>query len=201
MTQIIQAVLVKIAFVFVAYLTLAGTATAGPLEDAEAGFNAQNSGDYETALKMYESAAAGGVAYAMHNLGTMHYNGNGVKRSWVEAMKWYKQAAEDGFVDSQHVMGGMYERGEGVHADAGEAVKWYEMAANQGHAPAQNALGILYTTGGKNLQPNLVRAHLWFNIASREDPRAASRKDRTAPRMTPEQNSEAEALAKAWKPK
>ncbi len=54
---------------------LAGTAVAGPLEDA---FSAYERGDYATALKKFRPFAELGNAEAQTRLGTMYLRGLGV---------------------------------------------------------------------------------------------------------------------------
>ena len=201
MTQAMHVFFIRFTLSFALVFAHAGLAAAGPAEDTQAAYKAETSGDYENALRLYERAAAGGDRFATNNLGDMYYAGRGVKRSWVEAMKWYRQAADKGQPDSQYAVGGMYERGESVRTDAAEALKWYLLAANQGHLPSQNSLGIIYTTGAKGVETNLVQAYLWFSVAGKEDRAAASRRDRTAAKLTPAQLAEAEELVNAWKPK
>jgi len=174
---------------------------AGPEEDAEAGFAADQKGDYATAMKLYQSAAAGGVSYAMYNLGVMYFDGKGVDRSYINAMKWYRQSAEKGYHLAQYAMGTMYEQAQGVKKDIVEAVKWYTMAADQGMMQAQQSLGVIYTTGEVGVPMDLVKAHLYFNLASKENSSAGSRRDRLKPKMTPDQLAQAEKLFKEWKPK
>jgi TPR repeat protein len=180
---------------------LTGPVLAGPAEDAEAAYAADQKKDYATAMRLYQSAAAGGNAYAMYSIGLIYFEGKGVDRSYINAMKWYKQAAEKGYPQAQHAMGSMYEQGQGVKRDIAEAAKWYNLSANQGYLLSQNALGVIYTTGDTGVQQDLVKAHMWFNIASKEDATATSRRDRLKARMKPEQLAEAEKLANEFKPK
>tara|TARA_R110000868_G_scaffold50530_3_gene161400 strand:- start:3366 stop:3983 length:618 start_codon:yes stop_codon:yes gene_type:complete len=201
MTLTMRALFIRFVLSVALTFTYAGFATAGPAEDVQAAYKAEQNEDFETAVKLYERAAAAGDMYAMNNLGDMYYNGRGVKRSWVEAMKWYRQGAEKGNADSQHAVGMMYELGESVRPNAAEAVKWYLLAANQGLLRSQNSLGILYTTGAKGLEPSPVRAFMWFSVAAKDDKTAASRRDRAAAKMTPEQIAAAEKVIAAWKPK
>ena len=199
MTQTIRSFLSSLLIALA--LACPAVAVAGPDEDAEAAFAADQKGDFANAMKLYLSAANGGVPYAMYNIGIMYFDGKGVDRSYVLAMKWYRQAAEKNYPHAQHALGTMYEKGQGVKRDVAEAVKWYTMAADQGYLLAQNNLGVIYTTGDTGVAPNLVQAHLWFNLASKEDSSAGSRRDRLKAKMTPEQLAEAEKLAKDWKPK
>ncbi|WP_443748663.1 hypothetical protein [Asticcacaulis solisilvae] len=83
-----------------------------------------------------ERAAQGGVATAMHNLGTMYYNGVGGSQNPVTAAIWFRKAAERGVSDSQYNLGLLYERGEGVPLDPSEAYKWLSIAARSGDKDA-----------------------------------------------------------------
>ncbi|MBW8734726.1 MAG: SEL1-like repeat protein, partial [Asticcacaulis sp.] len=83
-----------------------------------------------------ERAAEGGVATAMHNLGTMYYNGIGGAQNAVTAAIWFRKAAERGVSDSQYNLGLLYERGEGVPLDPSEAYKWLSIAARSGDKDA-----------------------------------------------------------------
>ena len=118
---------------------LAGPAAAGPNEDADAAFAADQKGDYATAMKLYQVAAQGGVAYAMYNIGVMYFDGKGVDRSYVQAMKWYRQAADKAYPHAQHAVGTLYENAQGVKKDLAEAVKWYTLAGHQNFLASQSA--------------------------------------------------------------
>ena len=186
---------------FLIAFALASPAAAGPDEDAEAALAADQKGDYVTAMKLYQSAAAGGVPYAMYNIGIMYFDGKGVDRSYINAMKWYRQAADKSYPHALHALGTMYEKGQGVKRDMAEAVKWFTLAADQGFLAAQNSVGVIYTTGDTGVPLNLVQAHFWFSLAAKEDSSAGSRRDRLKAKMTPAQLQESDKLVKAWKPK
>ncbi len=181
-------------------LTLAGPALATPDEDARAGFDAEQKGDFPNALRNYTNAAKGGVAYAMYNLGLMYKDGKGVQKNLPEALKWFTQAAEKGSRNGQNASAMAYERGEGTPKDLANAVKYYRMAADQGLLSAQNTLGILYSTGDNKFKPDPVQAHFWFSIAAKEDAAAGTRRDRIAARLTPAQLEQSNKLVAAWKP-
>jgi TPR repeat protein len=74
-------------------------------------------------------------------LGTVYFEGQGVKQDDKEAMKWYRRAADQGYADAQYNLGVMYGQGQGVEQDFKEAVKWLQKAAEQGHVEAQRVLG------------------------------------------------------------
>ncbi len=112
---------------------LAGTAAAGPYEDA---ISAYERGDYATALREFRVLAAQGHADAEYNLGVMYESGQGVPRDYAEAIKWYRLAAEQGFAYAQHNLGVMYENGQGVPHDYAQAHMWFSLAGAQGDKQA-----------------------------------------------------------------
>ena len=96
----------------------------------------------------------------------------------------------------------MYLNGAGVPQDYVEAVRWYRLAADQEVAGAQFSLGFMYATG-QGVPQDDVQAHMWFNLAasrltSEQREIAVQGRDVVADRMTPEDRSEAQRLAREW---
>ncbi len=92
-----------------------------------------------------------------------------------------------------------YKRG-----DYATALREIRPLAEQGDAFAQRNLGVMYIQG---VTLDFVQAYKWLNIAASSFPPGKQR-DRTvkirdilAERMTPAQLSEAQKLAREWKPK
>ena len=110
--------------------------------DFQAGVDAYNRGDYETALKEFRPLADQGDAEAQLNLGDLYHFGFLDNK---EAAKWYRLAAEQGNAEAQSNLGLMYENGQGVPQDYQEAVKWYRLAAEQGIASTKEYLETLET--------------------------------------------------------
>ncbi len=170
------------------------------------GMAAYNRGNYATALREWRPLAEQGDADAQHNLGVLYNTGRGVPQDYAKAVKWFRKAAEQGDAGSQYNLGNMYDDGKGVPQDHAAAVKWYRKAAEQGYTLAQTNLGFMYHLGRGVLQ-DYTQAHMWYNLAaSRSAPgegydRAVKNRDILAERMTPAQLSEAQKLAREWKPK
>src|SRR5688572_17510886 len=78
---------------------VAGSATAGPIEDA---VEARLRGDYAGALRLLRPLAAKGDPVAQSNLGFMYATGQGLPRNLTEAAKWYRSAAEQGRAAAQY---------------------------------------------------------------------------------------------------
>ena len=177
---------------------------------AEANFNAgvaaYKQGDYATVVRELRPLAKQGDANAQYKLGFMYDKGLGVPLDYARAGEWYLKAPEQGDADAQYNLGVMYDHGRGVPQDDAEAVGWYRKAAEQGYAKAQFNLGNMYITG-LGVPLDYAQAHMWYNLAASRHPpgeerdQAVKNRDFVAKRMTPAQISEAQKLAREWRPK
>ena len=115
---------------------------------------------------------------------------------YATALTEWKPLAEQGDAGAQYYLGLTYGKGEGVIEDYKEAVKWFRLAAEQGYAIAQGNLGVSYFSGKGVIQDN-VYAHMWWNIAAASgDEKARGKKDTLVKRMTPQDISKAQDLAR-----
>ena len=188
-------------FVTLMAASLAGTARAGPLDDATAAYK---HGDYATTYVLLQPLADAGDRAAQHNLGMFYADGHG---DFGEAGTWFRKAADQGLAEAQFNLGLLYANGRGMPQDYRQAAKWYRNAAEQGHAYAQLNLGAMYANG-QGMPRDYVEAHKWFSVAasnladSPAEYRDMAINDRNlaARKMTPAQIAEAQKLARAWKP-
>jgi TPR repeat protein len=141
---------------------LAQLAEAGPLEDGQAAYG---SGDYSTALKLWQPLADQGNSYAQYGIGRIYFDGDGVPTDKVGAAKWFLKAAEQGDVDAQSYLAGINYYGEGVPQNYVEALRWSRPAAAKGNASAIGLLGLLYSLGQGVPQDN-AEALKWFKLAA-----------------------------------
>jgi TPR repeat protein len=94
----------------------------------------------------------------------------------------------------------VYLYGRGVTQDDTEAVAWFRKAADQGDAIAEFLLGNQYANG-KGVPQDYVRAHMWFSLAAAQgEQRAVKTPEMAERKMTPAQITEAQKLARDWKP-
>ncbi len=70
------------------------------LADFQAGFDAYNEGDYDTALKEFRPLAERGKAVAQWSLGIMYERGRSVPQDYVQAYRWYTLAAAKGLKEA-----------------------------------------------------------------------------------------------------
>ena len=125
---------------------------------------------------------------------------------YATALRELRPLAEQGNAGTQRVLGVMYGKGRGIPQDYAEALQWYRKAAEQGDAHAQYNLGSMYRDG-HGVPQDYVQAYMWFKLAASRLPpgedrdKAVKNRDIVAKRMTPAQISEAQKLAREWKPK
>ena len=100
--------------------------------DFQAGLDAYDRGDYETALKEWQLLAEQGDGDAQYYLGAMYHEGQGVPQDDQEAVKWYRLAAEQGDAKAQFNLGVMYANGQGVPQDYVLGYMWGHLAVSQG---------------------------------------------------------------------
>jgi uncharacterized protein len=122
------------------------------------------------------------------------------RRDLATALRLLRPLADQGNAEAQMKLGFMYVTGEGTRQDYAEALKWFRLAADQGQANAQCFLGLMYFEG-RGVPQDYVSAHMWLDLAAAagiED--AAEYRHALTARMTPAQVSEAQRLARKWKP-
>ena len=113
----------------------------------------------------------------------------------------FRLLADQGDATAQYRLGHLYDAGSGVTQDYVQAVRWYRLAADQGVAAAQFGLGTMYENG-HSVPQNFILAHMWFNLsASRGNKAAALSRDELATSMSPAEITEAQKLAREWRPK
>jgi uncharacterized protein len=95
-----------------------------------------------------------------------------VPRDYKSAVFWLKKSADQGAFSGQYGLAGLYVQGEGVPQDYVMAHMWYNLAVA--------GVGV-----GGDMQVDLARP----------------KRDALAAKMTPEQLTEAQRLAREWKAK
>ncbi len=109
----------------------------------QAGLDAYNRGDYDTALREFLPLANQGDATAQFFLGVLSAEGQRVPQDDQEAVRWYRLAAEQDFALAQNNLGRMFFTGQGVSRNLVRAYMWASLAAAQGHEQAAKGLEML----------------------------------------------------------
>ena len=178
-------------------MSFAAPLAAGPYEDAVAAYE---SGDYVTAYRLQLPVAEEGFAKAQVNLGIMYAYGRGVPRDDAKAVEWFRRAADQGDAFAQHNLGVFYQTGRGVLLDRTEAVRWFRKAADQGLADAQYDLGRAHAEGN-GVPQDPIAAYMWLSLSADQGyQKALGSRSLIIKGMTPAQITEAEKLAREWKP-
>ena len=120
--------------------------------DLEAGLEAYERGDYDTALREFRPLAQQGNREAQFRLGVMYEFAKGRLWNPVEAVNWYRKAAEAGHPKAQAHLGVLYRDGDIVPRNYVEAYAWFDNAAAQGNKNAERARDEL----AKSLGPDVV---------------------------------------------
>jgi S1-C subfamily serine protease len=114
-----------------------------PTEAFAHAWSAYDAGQFDEALRIWQTLADQEDSNAQINLGALYDNGKGVPEDPATAVKWYRLAALQGNRQAQYYLGLMYANGRGVPRDISAAAEWYFKAAQQGFALAQFNLGLL----------------------------------------------------------
>jgi uncharacterized protein len=134
-----------------------------PIESVSIGVAAYETGDYDTAFRIFTEHASRGDAVAQFTLGYMYRNGRGIPQSYPDALIWYRRAAEQGNMYAQHNLGLMYANAQGVLRDDSQAVIWFRLAAAQEYASAQYNLALTLHRGHK---ADYAEAAKWYRRAA-----------------------------------
>ena len=85
--------------------------------DLEKAYQAYHSGDFETAIAIWQPLAQAGDAVAQFNLGQMYRLGEGVSQNYREAIRWYTLAAKQGSPQARHNVRLMHRDGHASQED------------------------------------------------------------------------------------
>lgn len=175
--------------------------TAPAWADFKMGMDAYQRGDYATALGEWQPLAEQGQAIAQYQLGLLYANGKGVEKDDAKARKWYEKSAIQGHTEAQVNFGILLLYARGGQQDYKMAMYYLRLSANKGHDLAQRKLGQMYEHGD-GVQQDYVKAYMWYSLGAAKGEEAGARlRDALAKKMDPDQISEAQKLAREWKPK
>ena len=168
------------------------------LTDFQAGMDAYNAGNYETALKIYRAAAEKGNIMAQFTLAGIYMNpkkfkNHGVNRDYKESAKWYHLAAEQGDDIAQFTIGMMYKKGQGVTKNLVIAYMWLSTAefSNKNSVLAFQKMGTVLNRKNKNISDKDLMNYLKHMREQKKE--IIGKLER---KMTPEQIAKAQKLSR-----
>jgi uncharacterized protein len=134
-----------------------------PATGPDAAYTAFDQGQYLTALKLSEDAAARGEPQANTLIGRIYIDGLGVQKDERKAADYFKRASDMGDVQGTFALGMAYAQGRGVKKDYNIAADLFEKAALTGNPDANYNLGILFLNGtGKPQNPIRAFQHIRY---------------------------------------
>lgn len=108
-------------------IILASACSIGMASSYNQGFIAAETGDYKTAVQMWEPLAVKGNALAQFNLALMYHSGLGVEQDELKAVSWYHKAADNGYYIAQEYLAVGYQEGWfGLPKDQKQATYWQQ---------------------------------------------------------------------------
>ena len=91
---------------------------------------------------LFRSAEAG-ITGAKVSVGTLYYEGKGVKKDFGRAYDYYSQASEEGDSDASFMKAKMELQGMGTESDPAKAIATMTKASEQGNEEAKQLLNEL----------------------------------------------------------
>lgn len=134
------------------------------LEFAEHAFQ---TGDNQTALRLFGELANKNNPNAEYWLGHMNEIGLGMPRDVTKAIGLYKEAAEQNIVAAEARLGELYLNGDLVTPDFNQAKSYLERAAYHADPRSAMLLGQMYRVG-IGTAVNQKQAYAWSEVASLE---------------------------------
>ncbi len=106
-------------------------------------------GEYDAAIKQFETALAGGHVRSGQVLGRFYQLGAGVTKDPAKAVPLFKAAAAKGDAYAEYSLGRALMDGRGAKEDVKQGLDLLNQAAELGHTYAFNQLGAEYLSGAR----------------------------------------------------
>lgn len=143
-----------------AIMTLGKSARKGHAPaQAMLGYIYNQGSEQETALPLFEQAAAQGDNFALFELSNFYHQGIIVEADKVKAIALVKQAADAGYGPALYSLAHAYEVGsEPLSVDLQQAIKYFQRAVDNKHSGAARRLINAYTLGELGFTIDLIKA-------------------------------------------
>ncbi|MCW8905631.1 MAG: SPOR domain-containing protein [Sedimenticola sp.] len=149
------------------WLLLAAPAAAMPGDPVEAGYQAFEQEQWQTAYEYAVLPAGQGDPRAQYLLSRLFSEGHGVPADPVTALTFLTFAARGDHPQAQYRLGNHYHRGELMERDPVLAHQWWQRAAEQGVIEAQLRLAAAYALG-LGVERDRERAIGWYRRAAEQ---------------------------------
>ncbi|MFV0431744.1 MAG: tetratricopeptide repeat protein [Alphaproteobacteria bacterium] len=150
--------------------------------------------------KTMKKLAEEGYTPAQYNMGVMYLTGNGVTKNQSQGVKFLRKAADRGHVKAASTMGAMYLQGKAVTRNTGQARRYLTKAAQKGDTQSILYLSLMYNSGD-GVKQDTAKAYQWLLSvpSSQNSAQLKANRDKLAQSLSPNQRSQAESAAKAFK--
>lgn len=143
-----------------------------PATGGDAAYTAFEQGQYLTAFKLAQKAAARGEPQANTLIGHIYKDGLGVQKDDRKAVEYFKRAADMGDIQGTFALGLSYAKGQGVKKDFKVAGELFKKAALTGNAEANYNLGLLFLIDDRTHQKQIRAFQLIRYAAEKGIPQA-----------------------------
>lgn len=150
--------------------------------------------DKEAWIRLLTSAAEQGDKKSQTTLGECYLRGQRVIGDISKALYWLRKAADQGNCFTAQYL--LAEAMEATAENFEKQMHWLIRHADLGSTESQLLLGLIYEEG-RGVPVDLVKAYMWYDLASEKE-EARSSRDRVAKKMTPAQMAEAKRLIIEW---
>lgn len=128
----------------------------------------------ETEFEFEKRMAETGDPHFQWSLGLSYENGDGVRKSHVQAMKWYRKAADQGDPHAEAEIAFDLIKKERDGKFSKEGLEWLRKSAKHGYDYAQYRLGEMYEEGERVTQ-SWTEAAKWYKMAAEQGDEWAQR--------------------------
>jgi len=149
------------------WILLAAPAAAIPADPVDAGYQAFQQQQWQTAYEYLVLPAGEGDPRAQYLLSRLFSEGLGVTTDPVTALTFLTFAARGDHPQAQYRLGNHYHRGDLMERDPVLAHQWWQRAAEQGLVDAQLRLAAAYMLG-LGVEPDRERAIGWYRRAAEQ---------------------------------
>ena len=140
-------------------------ATTAPRDQVAQAEKDVKSGDYQTAILIFDRLAEKNNPLALYWVGHMNELGLGVARDPAKAVEYYKKAAAQDVAAAELRLGEIYLHGNLVLPDFAQAKSYLEKAAYHGEPRAAMLLGQMYHDG-IGMPADQTEAYAWSEVAT-----------------------------------
>ena len=118
-------------------------------------------------LSAYKELADDNNPKALHELGLIYFNGDGIAKNINQAMEYFQKASDLGNLESTYTLGKIYLSDKTKYHDPKKAYNSFVEAANKNHSKSQLMIG-RFLLIGEIISIDYEKALHYFKLASKQ---------------------------------